>query len=88
MRYFINLFSPDTYRAFSESDRKVTGFRPSQRSKAASLQPGDLFLCYVTKISRFAGMLEIDSPAFEDHAPIFVPRVLPDKDTWSICRRV
>lgn len=38
----------------------------------------------MTKISRFAGLLEIDSPAFEDHSPIFVPR----EDPFTIRFRV
>ena len=31
MAYFINLFSPETYQAFSLSARDVTGFREKQR---------------------------------------------------------
>lgn len=71
MGYFIDLFSPETYSAFSESDRTITGFRPRQRRLAARLGPGDLFLCYVTRLSRWVGLLEIESTAFDDQLPVF-----------------
>ena len=71
MAYFINLFSPETYQAFSLSARDVTGFREKQRSRAASLEPGDRLICYMTKLSRWVGVLEVLSDSFQDDTPIF-----------------
>ena len=31
MAYYLNLFSPETYTAFEQSDRIVSGFRRRQR---------------------------------------------------------
>ena len=72
MNYFTDLFSPETYKAFSESDRTVTGFRKRQRRQASRVKPGDMLLCYVTRLSRWVGILEVTSRAFEDETPIFV----------------
>lgn len=77
MAYYIDLFSPETYYAFSESDKKVSGFRERQKNLAALLKPGDKLICYMTKLSRWVGVLEVGSAPFIDHTPIFVPSADP-----------
>jgi hypothetical protein len=42
MAYFLDLFSPETYEAFSRSDRSVSGFRVRQRNLAEK----GLFCCF------------------------------------------
>jgi hypothetical protein len=71
MAYFVDLFSPETYEAFGKSDRTVTGFRPRQRAAAARVRPGDKLLCYMTRLSRWVGVLEVVDGPFDDAAPIF-----------------
>lgn len=71
MAYFVDLFSPETYEAFGRSDRTVTGFRPRQRVAAAKVRPGDKLLCYMTRLSRWAGVLDVVDGPFDDAAPIF-----------------
>lgn len=72
MAYYINLFSPATYDIFLNSDRTVTGFSEQQKSVAANINPGDRFVCYVTKLSRLAAILEVVEPYYVDSTPIFV----------------
>ncbi|MCS6978563.1 MAG: hypothetical protein N2050_09665 [Flavobacteriales bacterium] len=38
---------------------------------ASTIQPGDKFICYVTKLSRWVGVLEVKSSCFVDPAPLF-----------------
>ncbi|MDQ2973957.1 MAG: EVE domain-containing protein [Acidobacteriota bacterium] len=71
MNYYTDLFSPETYEAFSNSPRDVSGFRLTQRTAANKVQAGDRFICYVTRLSRWVGVLEILSTAYEDDTPIF-----------------
>src|SRR5215216_4289542 len=71
MTYFLNLFSPETYEAFTESGKNISGFRPSQRVAANKIKPGDKFICYMTKLSRWIGVLEVESDYFQDDTPIF-----------------
>jgi len=73
MAYFLNLFSPETYEAFNRSDQTVTGFRVRQRNAASNVKPGDKMICYMTKVSRWVGVLEVVTPYFEDETPIFYP---------------
>ena len=73
MAYFIDLFSPETYEAFSSSPRDVSGFRRRHETAAQKIEPGDIFVCYLTKLSRWFGLLEVVDGPFLDEQPIFVP---------------
>lgn len=89
MAYYIDLFSPETYGAFASSDRKISGFRMRQLGTAASVKPGDKLICYMTKLSRWVGVLEVASNYFLDGTPIFQAapdpfqvRFLVDVQVW------
>lgn len=73
MAYYTDLFSPMTYEAFSNSDRTITGFRKRHQNLAKNIHPGDRLICYMTKLSRWVGVLEVESEGFIDiHRRIFV----------------
>lgn len=72
MKYYINLFSPETYEAFTNSDQSISGFRKGQKNTASQIEVGDRLICYVTKLSRFVGVLEVTSEYFVDEKPIFI----------------
>jgi len=74
MNYFIDLFSPETARAFEQSNRDISGFRISRRSYAENqnIGPGDKFICYVTRVQRFIGVLEVKSNFYIDETPHFL----------------
>lgn len=84
MAYYLDLFSPETYEVFSHSDRSISGFRKRQQKTASRIKVGDKFICYMTKLSRWIGILEIVSPSYEDSSPLF----LPDNDPFVIRFRV
>lgn len=71
MRYFTDLFSPETYKAFSSSDRTVSGFRIRHQKTALRIEPGDILVCYVTRVSRWCGLLEVVEGPYEDSSPVF-----------------
>lgn len=73
MNYFIDLFSPETARAFEQSKQDVSGFRISRKTyiENQKIGPGDRFICYVTRLQRFVGILEITSKHFIDETPLF-----------------
>ncbi len=72
MAYYIDLFSPETYRVFCDSSRDITGFRDNRLRIASQIKPGDKFICYMTKLSRWLGVLEVSSDYFIDNQPIFM----------------
>lgn len=73
MAYYINLFSPETAKAFSNSTREISGFRISRKTyiENQEIGNGDRFICYCTKIQRLIGIFELISKPFIDEAPIF-----------------
>lgn len=73
MAYYLDLFSPQTYEAFARSDRSVSDFPRSRRKVAGRVKCGDKFICYMTELSRWMGLLEVIDGPFVDHTPIFYP---------------
>lgn len=72
MAYFLDLFTPETWTAFEEHGATVSGFRERQRRMARErVKPGDIFICYLVRLSRWCGALEIESEAYRDDTPIF-----------------
>jgi hypothetical protein len=71
MAYFIDLFSPETYEAFKRSNRDVSGFRLRHKNTADRVKPGDTLVCYLTRLSRWFGLLDVVEGPFIDNKPIF-----------------
>lgn len=83
MAYFLNLFSPETWQAFGKAGAGVTGFRRRHTGMAGRVHPGDIFLCYMVRLSRWCGALEVESEAYDDDSPIF-----DDPDPFTVRFRV
>lgn len=71
MAYFLDLFTPETLSSFHEHGAKITGFPKRQRNAAQRIKEGDIFLCYLVRLSRWFGVLRIVSSVFVDDEPIF-----------------
>lgn len=84
MSYFTDLFTVETYEAFLESDRTVSGFRESQTGMANRVRQGDKLLAYIKGLSRWAAVLEVIDGPYIDRTPLFVP----DNDPFVVRFRV
>ena len=84
MAYYTEIFSPKTYEALTRSNQTIAGFPAHQKNAASRIRPGDKFVCYINKVSRWVGILEVTSESFEDNIPIF----LPENDPFVIRFRV
>jgi len=72
MNYYLNLFTPETWISFYKHGADVSGFRERHRTLAYDrCHVGDVFLCYLVRLSRWCGALEIVSGAYEDRTEIF-----------------
>jgi predicted RNA-binding protein len=71
MAYYIDLFSPETYEIFSKSSQDISGFRLRQEGAASRIKVGDKLICYMVKLSRWIGILEVTSECFKDNSPLF-----------------
>jgi hypothetical protein len=75
--YWLDLFTPVTWQEFLQAGGKVSGFRESRWTALQKVSPGNYFLCYVTGISRWVGLLEITSEPFRDTATIWKDESFP-----------
>ena len=71
MAYYTDLFTVQTYEAFLQSDRTVSGFRESQDGMARRIKAGDKLLAYIKGLSRWAAVLEVQDGPFIDRSPLF-----------------
>lgn len=71
MACYLDLFTPETWDAFRANGASISGFREKQRKSAERIKIGDTFLCYVVRLSRWCGILEVASPLFVDATPYF-----------------
>jgi hypothetical protein len=71
MRYYLNLFTPHTWSAFREHGGTVSVFTESMKTRAAKVAPGDVFVCYLVRLSRWCGASEVEEGPYIDATPIF-----------------
>ena len=70
--YFLDLATPETWTAFCETGATVAGFSERHRSLAGErVREGDIFLCYLTRLSLWCGVLQVQSEAYDDNSPRF-----------------
>jgi len=85
MDYVLNLFTPATWSAFLNHGADITGFSRTHLSRARNLvKPGDTFICYMVRLSRWCGALKVLEGPFEDDTPIFEKQ----NDPWVVRFRV
>lgn len=59
MSYILDLFTPETWNSFQEHGAEISGFSIKQRTRAErTVRAGDIFLCYLVRVSRWCGALE------------------------------
>lgn len=75
--YWLDLFTGTTWQEFLDSGGAVTGFRERRWKIVQKIKIGDYFICYLTGISRFIGLLKVTSKAFQDDTPIWKDEDFP-----------
>lgn len=65
MTYFVDIFSVETYEAFSKTPKTIAGFHPKRKAWLTKIKPGDKILCYLKGLSCWVGMLEVTGPMAE-----------------------
>jgi hypothetical protein len=77
LRYYIGLFSVDSWQQFRRAGAQVMGFREGKAKAASRLQLGDVILCYLTKVSAFIGVMEVTGPSYQDQTLIWSDGLFP-----------
>jgi hypothetical protein len=69
--YWLDLFTGATWNEFKIAGAKASGFRESRWNTVQKIKSGDYFLCYLTGVSRFIGILEVTDSPYKDKTPIW-----------------
>lgn len=77
MTYWLDLFTGVTWQEFLDAGGKVSGFRESRWTTVQKIKEGDIFLCYLTGVSRFVGALEVTGKPYQDQKQIWQDQVFP-----------
>jgi len=77
MKYWLDLFTWNTWQEFCKAGGEVSGFREKRWATVSRMKPGDLLLCYMTGLSRFFAILEITGKPYRDNTPIWSETSFP-----------
>jgi predicted RNA-binding protein len=77
--YWINLFTTETWDEFVTHGATTTGFSESRWSTVQKIKRNDYLLCYLTKVSRFIGVLEVISEPYQDDQQIWTKAIYPSR---------
>lgn len=75
--YWLDLFTGTTWQEFLDAGASVSGFRENRWKTVQQVDISDYLLCYITGISRFIGVLEVASAAYQDKTPIWKQDAFP-----------
>ena len=59
MNYWADLFDTETWHESCEYGLSLSGYTEKMRATAERIRPGDTLLCYVVKVQRWVGALEV-----------------------------
>jgi hypothetical protein len=65
--YWVQVFSVETWNEFIHAGASTTGFRVSRWGHLQKVKQGDYLLCYLSRVSRWVGLLEVQSDAYLDN---------------------
>jgi len=77
MNYWLDLFTGTTWDEFQKAGANISGFREHNWKRSQGIKPGDIFLCYMTGVKRWVGLLEVTGDRFKDYSPIWGEEVFP-----------
>ena len=77
--HWLDLFTVETWKEFQDQGGDVSGFSDKRWATVKKIKPGDYLLCYLTRISRWAGLLEAVGEPFFDEQPIWSSAVYPSR---------
>ncbi|MDP5185052.1 EVE domain-containing protein [Blastococcus sp. BMG 814] len=77
--YWLDLFTVDTWQEFRDHGASVSGFSEARMATVQRMKAGDYLLCYLTRVSRWVGILEVTGEPYFDESPIWASEVFPSR---------
>jgi hypothetical protein len=76
-RYWLNLFTGSTWDAFRNEGASTCGFPRRWRKIAGTIVPGGFFICYLTGVMRWVGVLKVTRGVYEGKGPSWTTQFFP-----------
>lgn len=64
--YWVVLFTGSTWQEFLTAGADIMGFRDTRWNYIQKIKPKDYLICYLTGVSRFISILEVQSEPYQD----------------------
>lgn len=77
--FWLDLFTVETWQEFLDHGADVSGFSEARWTTVQRMKPGDYLLCYLTRASRWVGVLEVSGRAFYSEDRIWSGQVYPSR---------
>lgn len=77
--YWLDLFTVETWEEFRSNGSSISGFSESSLKTVQQMKHGDYLLCYLTRASRWVGVLEVVGDAFVDSSEIWKSQTYPNR---------
>jgi hypothetical protein len=77
--YWLDLFTVETWKEFQDHGGDVSGFSEKRWPTVQKMRLGDYLLSYLTRVSRWVGLLEVVGQPFFDEEPIWSAQVYPSR---------
>lgn len=77
--YWLDLFTVETWEEFRFNGSSISGFSESSLKTVQQMKHGDYLLCYLTRASRWVGVLEVVGDAFVDRSVIWKSQTFPSR---------
>ena len=77
--YWLDLFTIETWKEFIDHGADVSGFSEKRWTLVQKMKPGDYLLCYMTRASRWVGLLEVTEEPYHDESRIWASQVYPSR---------
>lgn len=76
-KYYLDLFTGKTWEEFLAHGANESGFNDHHKKAASRIHSGDHLICYLTRISRFIGLLKVTSDWRFDESKVWEDKVFP-----------
>ena len=77
--YWLDLFTVETWKEFRDHGSDVSGFSEKRWKTVQKMKPGNYLLCYLTRVSRWVGLLEVVGEPYYDEDRIWKAAVYPSR---------
>jgi hypothetical protein len=78
-QYWLTLFTGTTWEEFLENGANTIGFKNTRLASVKRIKKGDFLICYISRVCRFIGVLEVQSDLYFDDKPIWASDVFPNR---------